>query len=97
MTDLTCQLSLISSGVGVAIVVGARWYAWRLHPDWKSMQGTQRNIGWAEAIGFDLLIHILNLLPQTPSHIIVHGDNTGVIEGWWNRRHRNIETNHMFR
>ena len=86
-----------SSGMGIAIVIGERWHAWTLHPDWKSMHGSQHDIGWAEAIGFKLLIRTLNLLPQTHSHVIVYGNNTGVVEGWWNGRHRNIETNHIFR
>jgi hypothetical protein len=41
-----------SSGVGVAITIGNKWRAWRLLPGWKS---DNRDIGWAEAVGFKLL------------------------------------------
>ena len=85
-----------SSGVGIAIVVGEKWCTWTLDPEWKSMRGSQRDIGWAEAVGFELLVCTLDLLPQTHSHTVIYSDNTGVVEGWWNRRHRNIETNHVF-
>jgi hypothetical protein len=50
-----------SSGVGIGIVIGKRWRAWRLHPGWSTLDG-QKDIGWAEAIGFELLIrHIVAL------------------------------------
>ena len=39
-----------SSGVGIAIVIAGHWRAWRLIPGWKA-EG--RDIGWAEAVGFD--------------------------------------------
>ena len=86
-----------SSGMGIAIIVGEKRCAWTLDPEWKSMHGSQRDIGWAEAVSFELLVRTLNLLPQTHSHTVVYGNNTGVIEGWWNGRHRNVETNHVLR
>jgi len=42
-----------SSGVGIGIIIGTHWRAWRLLPGWKA-QG--RDIGWAEAIRFELLV-----------------------------------------
>jgi hypothetical protein len=36
------------------------------------------------------------LLLNTDGHVIVQGDNTGVVEGWWKCRHRNIEVNGVF-
>jgi hypothetical protein len=46
-----------SSGVGIGIVIGgSQWRAWRLLPDWKT---DGRDIGWAEAVGFELLARAL--------------------------------------
>jgi hypothetical protein len=44
-----------SSGVGIGIVIGTRWRAWRLRSDWSTLWG-KKDIGWAKAIGFELLI-----------------------------------------
>lgn len=85
-----------SSGIGIGIVIGNYWRAWRLIPGWKTHNG-QRDIGWAEAVAFELLIYTLTSLPGIGRHIVVHGDNTGVVEGWWKRRHRNREVNEVFR
>ena len=41
-----------SSGVGIGVVVGEYWCAWTLVGDWHS-EG--RDIGWAEAVAFELL------------------------------------------
>jgi hypothetical protein len=38
-----------SSGIGIGIVIKGRWRAWRLLPGWQS---AERDIGWAEAVGF---------------------------------------------
>jgi hypothetical protein len=85
-----------SSGIGIGIVVGNHWRAWRLIPGWKTLNG-KRDIGWAEAVAFELLIYTLTTLPNIGSHVLIHGDNTGVVEGWWKRRHRNREVNEVFR
>ncbi len=45
-----------SSGTGVAIVIGNRWRAWRLLPGWKS---SERDIQWAEGVGFELLVRTI--------------------------------------
>ena len=42
-----------SSSTGIAIVIGTRWRVWRLLPGWDT---DRRNIGWAEAVGFKLLV-----------------------------------------
>lgn len=84
-----------SSGIGIGIVIGDRWRAWRLISGWKTRDG-KRDIGWAEAVRFELLTYTLTSLLNTDGHVVVHGDNTGVIEGWWKRRHRNIEVNGVF-
>ena len=83
-----------SSGVGVAVTIGPRWRAWKLAPGWKS-QG--RDIQWAEAIGFELLVISLCTPPYKGEHIVVYGDNRGVVEGWWKRSSTNKPTNRVFR
>lgn len=85
-----------SSTIGIAIVIGKHWRAWRLVPGWQTLNG-QRDIGWAEAIGFELLVLTLASLPNVGNTITVHGDNTGVVEGWWKGRHRNRKVNAVFR
>ena len=42
-----------SSSVGIGIVVRDRWRAWSLRPGWNT---DQRDIGWAEAVGMELLV-----------------------------------------
>ena len=83
-----------SSGVGVAITVGPRWRAWRLVPGWKS-QG--RDIQWAEAIAFELLTTHIFAIANEGDHVVVHGDNRRVVEGWWKGCSANAPTNHVFR
>ncbi len=83
-----------SSSVGIGIVIGGRWRAWRLAEGWKS-EG--RDIGWAEAVGFELLVRTILLLWQAPTPFKVFGDNQGVVEGWGNGRSRNQQVNSVFR
>jgi hypothetical protein len=83
-----------SSGVGIAITIGKRWRAWRLVAGWKS-QG--RDIQWAEAVGFELLVTSLLSISKEGDHIKVYGDNRGVVEGWWKRSSANKQTNWVFR
>lgn len=86
-----------SSAVGVGIFIqssGPHWYAWCLQEGWNK-QG--RDIAWAEAIGFELLIRII--LPSVPpgTHVIVYGDNTSVIDAWRNFRSRSRQVNIVFK
>src|SRR5882757_5379473 len=69
-----------SSSVGIGIVIGKRWRAWRLVPGWKS---TGRDIGWAKAIGFEFLIKTVLRLSTQPDNFKVYRDNNGIIQGWW--------------
>ena len=83
-----------SSGVGIAITVGPKWRAWQLAPGWKS-QG--RDIQWAEAVGFELLvIHLLSISSEG-EHLKVYGDNRGVVKGWWKKSNANKPTNSVFK
>jgi hypothetical protein len=83
-----------SSGVGISVVIGERWRAWRLLPGWKS---DGRDIGWAEAIGFEFLCEYVFDGAPPGTHVRIWGDNTGVVEGWWRGRHRNEHVNDVFR
>ena len=82
-----------SSTTSIGIVIGDRWRAWHLLPGWKSRG---RDIGWAEAVGMELLLRTALSLYNI-SGLLIHGDNNGVIEGWWAGRSRNAEINYIFR
>jgi hypothetical protein len=93
ITDLHAY-SDASSGFGIAITVGEHWRAWRLVPGWKT-EG--RDIGWAEAIGFEFLVNHITRITSVGAHNRVYGDNIGVVEGWWTGRSRNRQVNLVFR
>lgn len=82
-----------SSSTGIGIVLGNQWRAWRLLPGW-DQEG--RDIGWAEAVGMELLLRAILRNRSLPG-IKVFGDNNGVVEGWWTGRSRNSETNKVFK
>lgn len=84
-----------STGGGIGIVVAGRWRAWRLLPGWTSLDGV-RDILWAEAVGFELLVRFVVLAHPPGTHIKVYGDNQGVVDGWRNRRSKNGATNGVF-
>lgn len=90
----TLAFSDASSGVGIGIIISGRWRAWRLLPNWNT---DGRNIGWAEAVGLELLIRALVPSSTTGLHYKVYGDNRGVVEGWWKGRSRNKPTNEVFK
>jgi hypothetical protein len=83
-----------SSGAGLGIIVGEHWRAWTLIGNWHS-EG--RDIGWAEAVAFELLARTLITLYGPDYHFKCHGDNTGVVEGWWKGASKNAQTNEVFR
>ena len=68
-----------SSSTGIGILLNGRWRAWILRPNW---HGGGRDIGWAESVGFELLILATLHAGATNIHFKVFGDNQGVIEGW---------------
>ena len=85
-----------SSGIGIGITIADKWRAWHLIPGWKA---DGRDIGWVEALGFELIIQSLCQVVREMhnSHIKVYGDNKGVVEVWWNGQSRNKPTNHVFK
>ena len=84
-----------SSSIGIGITIGKRWRAWRLRADWQSLHGP-KDIGWAEAVTFELLVRTLDAVLPSANHVILHGDNTGIVEGWQVSRHRNRAVNSIF-
>jgi hypothetical protein len=50
-----------SSSFGIAVIVNGLWRTWTLLPDWRTLNGA-RDIRWAEAVGFELLIQYILLL-----------------------------------
>lgn len=95
LTDVAA-FSDASSGFGIAIVIGSRWRAWRLLPGWQTRDG-QREIGWAEAVGFELLARYVCASCGRARAFKLHGNNQGVIDGWKNGRSRNRQVNDVFR
>ena len=85
-----------SSGFGIAITIRDRWRAWRLIPGWQTLDGA-RDIGWAEAVGFELLVKSIPGFVGVSGHFKIYGDNKGVVEGWWNHRSKNTASNRVFR
>ncbi|THH15554.1 hypothetical protein EUX98_g9445, partial [Antrodiella citrinella] len=83
-----------SSGFGIGITIGNQWRAWHLLPGWNT---DQRDIGWAESVGF--LFLVLTLIPTCTrgGTYQVYGDNQGVVEGWRSGRSRNGPTNNIFK
>lgn len=83
-----------SSGHGIGIVINEHWRAWDLIPGWKR---DGRDIGWAEAIGFEFLVRTIINSQATGIHFKVFGDNKGIVEGWWTGRSRNRASNEIFK
>ena len=85
-----------SSGLGIGIVIGTRWRAWRLWADWSTLHG-RKDIRWAKAVGFELLIRMANALLDWPTALVLHGNNTGILDGWHIGRHHNHPVNSVFK
>lgn len=83
-----------SSGFGVGIILRGRWRAWRLVKGWNT-QG--RDIQWAEAVGFELLVRAIIASGPPGPHFKCFGDNTAVVEGWWKHSSHNSAVNRVFR
>ena len=89
-----CAFSDASTSHGLAIVIGDRWRAWKLHDHWKC---DGRDIGWAEGIAFKLLIRTLLTINHSSTPLAVYCDNQGIVDGWKKGQSRNAPTNAAFR
>ena len=85
-----------SSLSGIGITLNGKWRAWRLLPGWQTLDGS-RDIGWAEAVGFELLVRYISGSISPSGHFRVYGDNQGVVEAWRNHRSKNKPVNGVFR
>jgi hypothetical protein len=65
-----------------------------LEEEWRT---DEQDIGWAEAIGFELLVCAVTQLHSDLWHLIVYRDNKGVVEGWWRGCSHNRQVNLVFR
>ena len=83
-----------STSVGLGIVTDGRWRAWKLVGNW---QTDGRDIAWAEAVAFELLVYALLRPHQGARNFIIFGDNQGVVEAWKNGRSRSWQVNLVFR
>ena len=83
-----------SSSVGVGVVIRDKWRAWALKPGWNA---DGRDIGWAEAVGMELLVRIILRDAPSGTRFKIYGDNRGVVEGWWSGRSRNQHVNEVFK
>ena len=92
-TDI-CAFSDASSTIGIGIHIQGRWCAWTLWPGWDT---DGRDIGWAEAAGFELLTHTLLLLTKPGSTLLIYGNNQGVIKAWHCGRSRNKHISNIFK
>lgn len=86
-----------STSFGIAIVIHGYWWAWTLRPGWET-RDRQRDIGWAECLGFELLVLTIldNLSTVEERHFHLFCDNQGIVNAWRNGRSRNWETNIIF-
>jgi hypothetical protein len=64
--------------MGIGIVINELWHAWTLKSGWNK---DGRDIGWAEAVGFKLLVYAVAAANPQAGHIRVFGDNQGAVEG----------------
>ena len=62
-----------SSDFSIGVVIGNKWKAWRLVPGWKAADG--RDIGWAGAVGLELLARTHCTESESGQHFRVFGDN----------------------
>ena len=88
------MFSNASSTIGIGICIQGRWHAWTLRPGWNT---NGHDIGWAEAVGFELLAHTLLLLVKPSITLLIHGNNQGVIEVWHHGCSRNKHINNIFK
>jgi hypothetical protein len=83
-----------STDFGIGILIGGRWAAWKLRPGWKA-EG--RDIGWAESIAIELACMVLCERDLLVADIIIHADNTSVIDAYKKGRSRNASRNSSIR
>jgi hypothetical protein len=79
-----------STSWGIGIVVKDLWAAWKLADGWRS---SLHDIGWAECIAMELAVMWIASAGFKDVHVLIHGDNTGVLAAILKGRSRNPERN----
>jgi hypothetical protein len=79
-----------STSWGIGILIDHQWMAWKLTDGWNT-EG--RDIGWAESVAVELAILWVTEQEVSDKEILIHGDNTGVIDAYEKGRSRNIPRN----
>ncbi|KAL4267742.1 hypothetical protein AB1N83_002993 [Pleurotus pulmonarius] len=85
-----------ASSTGIGIVVDGRQRSWSLCQAWSTLGGA-RDIAWAEAVGFELLIIAITDILKSHCHVQVFGDNISIIGAWANGKSRNRPVNDVFK
>lgn len=67
-----------STSWGIGILIGGKWAAFRLVPNWKEL-APGRDIGWLETIAIEILLLFLQAMKVTDAHLLIHSDNQGSI------------------
>ena len=89
----------VSTSYGIGVVIGRFWAVWRWVPGFQPGPGSEFNIGWAEVVAIELgLLLFLQLGDRIVrrsdhDHILVHSDNSGVVDTLRKGRSRSSETN----
>jgi hypothetical protein len=79
-----------STSWGIGILIDQQWMAWKLCENWNT-EGW--DIGWAEPIAVELAILWVTEQDIADKEILIHGDNTGVINAYKKGRSRSFPRN----
>jgi hypothetical protein len=96
--QLTPRGSLLDMGIfvdastswGIGIIIGGKWFAFRLQPSWK-IPG--RDICWLETVAVELASYILEAMGIRECTVLVHSDNEGTIGSMDKGRSPNVHIN----
>ena len=86
-----------STDWGVGIVVGQARAAWRWAVPLAEWKREGRDIGCAEMVAVELLVHYLEQSGMQDADVLVHSDNSGVIGAFERGRSRNFQVNNSIR
>jgi len=75
---------------GIGIIIADHWAAWKLVAGWNSLG---RDIGWAESIALELVVIMIVDQGFNDCHVMIRGDNTGIIDAFNRGRSRNVPRN----
>src|SRR5882724_6742948 len=79
-----------STDWGIGVIIADHWAAWKLVADWNSLG---RDIGWAESIALELVVIMIVDQGFNDCHVMIRGDNTGIIDAFNRGRSRNVPRN----